>query len=183
MSSLEQLPDRYQEFYKLDLKNNKKEALIVNSLGILIMIFMFLIGIMYVPFDLYLYEWVFMLIGSVFYIITHELIHGICMKFYKAKKVNYGFTGAYAYAGSDCYFFKKPYIVIALAPVVVWGIILFILMFLIDFSFFWIIYLIQIVNISGASGDFYVTYKFSKFPKDILVKDNGISMIVYSYEK
>ena len=114
---------------------------------------------------------VFMIVGLILYMVLHELVHGICMKYFGTPKVNYGFAGLYAYAGSNAYFTKKPYIIIALAPVVVWGIVLLVINLFVDASWFWCVYFIQICNISGAVGDIYVTYKFSKMPKDILVQD------------
>ena len=62
--------------------------------------------------------------GMVLYIFLHEFVHGIFIKRYSGKKADYGFTGMYAYAGSKPYFNKKSYLVIALAPVVLWGIVL-----------------------------------------------------------
>ena len=38
----------------------------------------------------------------------------------------------------------------------------------------------QIVNISGAMGDFFVTVRFSALPAHILVFDRGVGMTVYS---
>ena len=46
---------------------------------------------------------------------------------------------------------------------------------------FWGIYFIQIANLSGAAGDLYVTYLFSRLPSDILVQDVGVSMVVYHH--
>jgi hypothetical protein len=86
----------------------------------------------------------------------------------------------YAYAGSEAYFNKKSYIIIALAPVVIWGAVLGVLCAVLPQSWFWVVYLIQIGNISGAAGDFYVTFKFLKLPKDILVNDTGVAMTVYT---
>ncbi len=88
----------------------------------------------------------------------------------------------YAFAGSDDFYDKRSYISIALVPVVVLGIILVIVNAFVTEEWFWTIYIIQILNISGASGDFYVTYKFIGFPKDILVNDCGVEMRVYSAE-
>ena len=104
------------------------------------------------------------------------------MKICGTDKVKYGFTGIYAFAGSDDYYTKKSYIFIALAPVVVWGVILAVINAFVSETWFWIVYIIQISNISGAAGDLYVTVKFLKFPDDILVHDNGVSMEVFSKE-
>ena len=42
------------------------------------------------------------------------------------------------------------------------------------------VYLIQIGNIAGAAGDFYVVWRFAAMPPDILVRDAGVDMTVYS---
>lgn len=88
----------------------------------------------------------------VLYLVLHELVHGICMRAFSGVRPHYGFTGLYAYAGSSAYFGKKPYIVIALAPIVVWGAVLAILNLLVPASWFWPVYFIQIINVSGAAG-------------------------------
>lgn len=56
--------------------------------------------------------------GLLAYIALHELTHGVVMKACGAS-VRYGYKVAYAYAGSDAYFTRPAYVVIALAPVVV----------------------------------------------------------------
>jgi hypothetical protein len=120
------------------------------------------------------------MLGYIAYIVLHELVHGIFMKHFSGVKPKYGFTLMYAYAGSEAYFNKKSYIIIALAPVVIWGAVLGVLCAVLPQSWFWVVYLIQIGNISGAAGDFYVTFKFLKLPKDILVNDTGVAMTVYT---
>jgi hypothetical protein len=42
---------------------------------------------------------------------------------------------------------------------------------------------LQTINISGAAGDLFVTFKMFGYPKDILVTDTGLSMTVYSRSK
>ena len=101
------------------------------------------------------------------------------MKGFGAKKVKFGFTGLYAYAGSNDYFYKKPYITIALAPVVFWGLVLLVLNCLADKFWFWNIYFIQVGNLAGAAGDIYVTCKLLKMPSNILIRDTGVAMEVY----
>ena len=88
----------------------------------------------------------------------------------------------YAFAGSNDYYDKRSYIVIALAPIVVWGVVLLVLNLLVPVQWFWIVYWVQVSNISGAAGDLYVTYRFSRLPQDILVQDYGVGMTVYSAE-
>lgn len=184
------LPVGYREIYSVNLQKDKKAALFVNIAALILMVIFVIIGILIVPIS-YTFDndgsivtvWlktIAVLAGMIVYFILHELVHGITMKHYGAKKVKYGFTGLYAFAGCEEYFSKKPYIVIALAPIVVWGVVLAAICCFVPKSWFWVVYFIQIMNLSGAAGDLYVTCKFSKFPKDILIKDTGVEMKVYS---
>jgi len=116
------------------------------------------------------------------YMVLHELVHGIAMKMCGTKKVKYGFTGLYAFAGSEDYYDKKSYIFIALAPVVLWGVVLAVINPFVSAEWFWVVYMIQIMNLSGAAGDFLVTVKFSRLPADVLIQDYGVGMKVYSQE-
>ena len=187
MKSFEQLPEGYREIASVDLQKNKKLALLVNLMGLGIMI---LVGVpmhFVVPVSTLLgldnTVRTVALIGSVIlYVILHELIHGAAMKICGTKKVRYGFTGIYAYAGSKDYYDKSAYIFIALAPIVFWGVVLAAINVLVPIEWFWIVYVVQVFNLSGAAGDLYVTVRFSKMPRDILVSDHGVGMRVYAKE-
>lgn len=190
MKSFQSLPEGYKEIYSIDLQKNKKMSLIVNILSLLIAAVITVPMIFVVPISTlfnmddgygpYLIRFGAILALIVLYMVLHEIVHGIAMKMCGTKKVKYGFTGLYAFAGSDDYYDKKSYIFIALAPIVVWGIILGIINLFVPTEWFWVIYLIQITNISGAAGDLFVTVKFSRLPKDILIKDYGVGMHVFS---
>lgn len=190
MNCLTELPYGYREIFSVNLQKNKKSALLVTGIDLGIALILFVVGNCIVPigalFDFsqglgaYIARFVVMLVGVIAYIFLHELVHGITMKHFGAQKIKYGFTGLYAFAGCEDYFRKKPYIIIALAPVVVWGVVLLIINCFVPEPWFWVVYFIQLNNISGAAGDIYVTYKFSKMPKDILIKDVGVSMTIYS---
>ena len=182
MKAKQTLPYGYQEIFSLDLQNGKKAPMFVNMIALSIAVIMFVPMNFFMPLTRYLFFDMTkgFILASLSYIILHELVHGMTMKYFGCQKVKYGFIGLYAYAGSEDFFDKKSYIVIALAPVVLWGIVLLIINLLVSDEWIWIVYLIQITNISGAAGDFYVTAKFLKMPEDILVKDRGVSMTVYA---
>ena len=194
MKSLNNLPENYREYYSVDMQNDKKMMFRINLIAILIGVAMVLaVGFFIPPSTLtggaepsserlinICIKLVTLAVLSIAYIILHESVHGIAMKICGTKKVKYGFTGMYAFAGSDDYYDKIAYIFIALAPVILWGVVLAVICVFVPRSWFWVVYLIQIQNISGAAGDFFVTFKFSRFPKDILVRDSGTSMKVYA---
>ena len=118
-------------------------------------------------------------VAILLYITLHELTHGAVMKACGAS-VRYGFRAAYAYAGSDAYFTRRAYIVIALAPVVLWGVLLGVLCAVLPAEWFWTVHLIQIVNLSGAAGDLYCAWRTLRSPRDTLVRDTGTAMTFYT---
>ncbi len=192
MKAVSELPKGYKEFFSVNLQKDKKIAIIINATAIIIGVLMAVPMNFYIPittlFDFsqgmknYFAKFIVLIVSVIAYLILHEAVHGVAMKICGTKKVKYGFTGLYAYAGSDDFYDKKSYIFIALAPVVLWGIVLAVINCLVSENWFWVVYFIQIYNISGATGDIYVTAKFSKMPDDILVKDSGVGMTVYSAE-
>ena len=190
MKAVEKLPEDYRPCLTVDLQNDKKLALLVNAMALVIALVLGVPMHFFVPIttlldmgqgmSVYMLRIGALLVGMLAYLVLHELVHGITMKLVGTKKVRYGYTGLYAFAGSDDYYDKASYITIALAPVVLWGIVLFVLNLLVDRNWFWVVYFIQLMNLSGAAGDYYVTAKFMRLPKSILVRDVGVSMTVYA---
>ena len=193
METVQQLPWEYDQIAVIDLQKNKKEALAVNILSSVIAIVMYLIRDRIEPFLIWLGKaamedrliagGIALIVCTVLYVILHEFTHGLAMKCFKGKEVRYGFTGMYAYAGSSRdYFPKGKYICIALAPVVIWGIIFAVLQALLP-QWSWVIWFLQIMNVGGAAGDLYVVYRVSGMPDTILVMDTGVNMTVYDKVK
>ena len=187
-----ELPEGYSEIKRVDLQKDIKLAVIINAAAVVIMILLFFIGTFFVPFSfeissdnlvLFLLKMLGTVLSMFLYLVAHELVHGIFIKKYSGKRAKYGFTGLYAYAGSDAYFDKRQYIVIALAPVVVFGIAFLVLNIFLPASWFWYIYLLQMINLSGAAGDIYITFLMSRLPEDVLTTDEGVAMIIYSKTK
>ncbi|MBR4797844.1 MAG: DUF3267 domain-containing protein [Oscillospiraceae bacterium] len=189
METVQVLPENYKEVCSIDLQKNKKEALIVNGIGGAVSLVMYIIMETRMPFMAWIYEkadkeqllpaLTALILGTVIYVILHEFTHGVTMKAAGGKQVKYGFTGMYAFAGSSKdYFPKRQYICIALAPVVLWRIILAVLQIFLH-GWEWVVWFLQIMNIGGASGDIYVTARVAAMPKTILVMDTGVNMTVY----
>ncbi len=180
------LPQGYTFFDKIDLKNNKKQFWTVQGICLAIIAVMFGIGwLIESPLKIEnntesIIGLVVLTVGFVLYIFAHEAVHGLFMYAFCKTKIKYGFVGWAAYAGSSAYYDKKHYIIIALAPVVVWGVVFAVLnIFFHSGIWFWVIWFLQICNISGAAGDFFCVYKTARYPKDILVNDTGMEMQIF----
>ena len=189
--TVQELPEQYGEILHLDLQQDKKTALRVNGLGLaLSLIFGFLFHLM-VPitafFDsrsgltAYFVRLLVLMAAYAAYIVLHELTHAAAMRGFGGGKVRFGFTGMYAYAGSETdYFDRFAYRIIALAPLVVWGVVFSVLMALVPRDWFWTAAFLQLGNISGAAGDLYVAWRLQTVPRDTFTRDTGLAMWMYS---
>ena len=190
MKGYENLPADYVPLLSIDLQKQKKTAVLVYAISGVIAVALVLLGIFAVPeaklfdfsagYGVYFLRLLVLVAGLFAYIVLHELVHGIFMRLFSKMRVKYGFTALYAYAGSDAYFDKSSYIIIALAPVAVWGAVLALVCALVPPLWFWPLYIIQINNFAGAAGDFYVTARFARLPREILVRDTGTAMTVFA---
>ena len=190
MKGYESLPADYVPLFSIDLQKQKKLAVLVYVIAGVIAVALVVLGIFAVPeakvfdfsagYGVYFLRLLVLVAGLFAYIVLHELVHGIFMRLFSRQRVKYGFTALYAYAGSDAYFDKSSYIIIALAPVIVWGAVLAVICALLPPLWFWPVYIIQINNFAGAAGDFYVTARFLLLPRNILVRDTGVSMTVFA---
>ena len=193
MKAVVELPEEYEETLKIDLQKNKKLMLLINGLAIAIALVMAAAWFaVYAAREIPLFDnsivisipqLVVALVGMVVYVILHELVHGFFFARYGQSKPRYGFTGLYAFAASDDYFGKAQYLIIGLAPVIIWGVVLLVMQLLVPSQWSWVVYFIQIMNISGAAGDFYVTVKLLKMRDAILIRDWGTSMSIYAPKK
>ena len=125
----ESLPTGYREALSIHLQQDKRLAKGINgfalAIGLVLGIGMHLLIPIQTLFDVseglprYILSFSVLLVGSLAYIFLHEAVHGITMRYFGAKRVKYGWTGLYAYAGSDEYFDHMSYLTVALAPVIV----------------------------------------------------------------
>lgn len=194
MKAFQEIPDTYHECGRIDLQNDKRTMLFVNIAGLVVMILMAFGMTFFRPigalFDMsqgigvYILRFSVLIVGYILYIILHELTHAAVMRLAGGKDVQFGFTGMYAYAGSDTdYFDKSSYLCIALAPLVLWFFLFLFLGSVMPPDWFWVVYLLQIGNVAGSVGDLYVTGRVLRMPDDLLVMDTGVQMTMLTKEE
>lgn len=176
------LPSGYRRKLRIDLQNDKKRLIGVNVVAMMIMAVLIVAGLLLRRrFEASIPALLASVVSIFLYMVGHEAVHGICIRYYSGKWGNFGFKGAYAFAGSQAYFAKTPYAVIALAPVVFFGV-LFALVGALWPALFWPAYILQVVNLSGAAGDYYVCTLLLGMPRETLVRDEGTAMDFYVKE-
>jgi len=105
------------------------------------------------------------------------------MRIFCDAPVRFGLTGLFAYAGSQGYFCLRDYRIIALAPVVLWGLALLVLQLLVPESWRSVVYVIQAVNVSGSVGDLYLLIRLRNSPSEALVQDTGVGITTFMPEE
>ena len=179
----------YKECTRIDLVKNKKEALLVNIYGIIIMVVMavfipLLIMGGIIEFNLettFPLFFIVLLISLILYIPLHEIVHGIVLKKYTDEKLSFGWKLVYAYCGSkEAVVDRKEYYAVALAPLLVFSVV-FISLMVLNPSLSLVWYVMEIMNVSGSVGDIYVSIKLKKEKsRDILITDSGTDMSFWS---
>lgn len=179
----------YKECTKIDLVKNKKEALLVNIYGIIIVVVMavfipLLIMGGIIEFNLettFPLFFIVLLISLILYIPLHEIVHGIVLKKYTDEKLSFGWKLVYAYCGSkEAVVDRKEYYAVALAPLLVFSVV-FISLMVLNPSLSLVWYVMEIMNVSGSVGDIYVSIKLRKEKsRDILITDSGTDMSFWS---
>ena len=184
-----ELPEGYRQYLDLRLAEDRKQLKLLLILQLLATGLTIASGLLICPlhyaFDMPPMKTAaamgFMSVGLIVYIIAHEWVHGMAIRFITGRQADFGIElkKGMAYASSDAWFGRAPYIVIALAPVIFWGLVLGVMLYEAPNEWFWYIYVIQIMNISGSVGDFYVTWLTLRAPKETIVRDYGTSMMFY----
>lgn len=176
-------PKGYRQIAVMDFVRNRRQLLTVNLSALAVVAAMVGIGLALVPFAptwamlrANVWPWLALAAMYVAYISLHELTHGVLMHLLSGVRPRYGFQLCYAYAGSNVYFDRRSHNLIALAPLVLWGAVLFALERTLPEGWFWLLYLIQISNVSGSAGDVYCVLALRRYPKDILIQDTGTRM-------
>lgn len=186
-----QLPQGYFCIREIDFRKNLKITFLVNLFSIIVGLVLFLLMNYFISYEKYYSfitdkKWiiirkVILILSLLSYLVLHEYIHGLAMKFFGAKTIHYGFTGLYAYTSCKDYILKKAYYVVSLAPLFLWGVVFLIgCLMSKQLWLFLLFYWLQLANVAGSIGDVYIALLLRKYPKDILINDEGTKMCFYT---
>ena len=116
-------------------------------------------------------------LASFGFVVIHELIHIVFMSTFAKGKIKVSFKFPTIAVGSDAYFSKAQYIIIALAPVALLGIAMILCLALTPHKLLFAI--LTILNFASASGDYVLTFCASKQAKGAYFQDNSKETCVF----
>lgn len=182
------LPEGYILLRSINPQKDRRLAHLVNGLSLAIAVGMVAAALPFVPFSTFLsihapslfdvLRPLLLLPALLLYSAAHELIRRHYLKRYGKMKPN-TVKGRFFCMGSNACFDRRSYLIISLAPVILLGALLMILNFALPVSCFWFVYFVQVLNLSGAAGDFYVSVYLSHLPRTVLTRDCGASTEIY----
>lgn len=182
------LPKGYRYAGTMDFTRNRAQIMAVLKIAIALTAIPLVIGLIvalprpsFAGFVDTWYLWAAMIAMLIAYIPLHELTHGVAMYAMSGVKPTFGIRLPYAYAGSTAWFDRKSHVVTALAPLVVWGVILQILIAVLPDRWFWPLWAVQISNLSGSSGDIYCAWALLRMDGQLLIQDTGTRMRIMRY--
>lgn len=128
------------------------------------------------------YLWLAILVcAMLLYATLHELTHGLMLRALTGQ-VDFARKGLRLYAGSQAYLCSRDYLLSLLTPAVFWGILLGIACCFAPGVWFWLFYALEIMNLGGSVGDFYLAAQCRRLPKTALYQNFGMSVYVYTEE-
>jgi hypothetical protein len=122
------------------------------------------------------------LAASVLIIPLHELVHGLLFWVFTRRRPLFGLRlpfYAFAAAPVDVYLPRNPYLVVALAPLVLLNLLGLLLLPIMPLSLVPTLVLFMLLNTVGAVGDLLVTGWLLHYPARVVVQDVGDTMTVY----
>lgn len=170
-------PARYRLHTAVDLKRDPKIAAAIRSVVVLVAI-----GAVGLAFALDLptggswSTWTTVaatVTACLVYMAVHELTHGAVLRVITGARPRFALRFPYLVTGSRAYLGRRAGIVVALAPGVVWGAVLVVLLVTLPPPFFLTVYIVTALNFASSAGDYLQAYAFSRLPGTALIQDDG----------
>ena len=178
-----ELPSTYREHRTVDLKKDKKFAVAVQ--GLFVLVALVAVGaalLLELPLET---SWSPILTISVtlfaclLYMAVHEATHGVVLQILTKVKPSYGVRFPFLTTGNHAYLTRRSAVVVALAPVVIWGIVLVAALLTLPQDYLRTAYILLALNFAGSSGDCVEAYVVSRQQPDALVQDDGNKVHVF----
>jgi hypothetical protein len=183
-TSTQTLPDGYAQSGEVNLKKDKRLAILLNLVALIVTALIFyllpIFGTMLrsdtsnISVNISAGP-IMLLIGlTVSILIVHELIHGFFFWVFSRSRPVFALRPLYAYAGApDWYFPKRQFAIIVLGPLVIIGALGLLLMLLVPFSWLLTVAFLVALNTGGAIGDIYVFIRLLKSSPTSFTNDTG----------
>jgi hypothetical protein len=191
-TSTKMLPEGYTQSVEINLKKNKRLAIILNIVAFVATLFSFYLlasfaalvrpGIMNLSGSITAGGMLILVVWMVLIMIFHELIHGFFFWVFTRSRPVFAVRLFYAYAGAPAWYIPtRQYAFVAVGPLVIIGAVGMLLMLLAPESWVLIIAFLVALNTGGAIGDIFVFTRLFKLSPTSLANDTGDVVTFYEH--
>lgn len=113
------------------------------------------------------------------YMVVHELTHAGLLRLFSAMRPTIALRFPYLIVGGRTYLNRRSFLLVDLAPVILWGLVLVTLLVTLPEQFFLSVYIVTILNFAGSAGDYFQAYAIAQLPPTALIQDDGRVTTVY----
>lgn len=125
--------------------------------------------------------WVLLLaVCALAFLALHELTHGLLMRLFSGVRPYHGRKGLLLFTACEAYFCRRDYLIIMLAPVLLFSLVFALLTVFLKNEWFWLVMALQLFNLGGSVGDFYIAARTLRQPNSALFLSVGASVTVYT---
>jgi hypothetical protein len=161
----------------LDLKEDKQAALVVQLLFVVIA---GAFGAAALLLDLRLASgwetWltvVVTMVACLVYMWAHEATHGVLLTAFSGHRSRYALRLPYLTTGNDAFVGRGVFLIVALGPLVLWGVLLLGLFFVVPADTRLTVYILSALNVAGSAGDLFQAWWVTRLPAGAKLRDNG----------
>lgn len=178
-----ELPVTYRRHLTVDLKKDKKLALAVQgifvSIGLVAGGAALLLGL---PLNT---DWapvvtIFITLAAcLVYMAVHEATHGVTLQLLTKVSPSYKLRFPFLTTGNRAYLTRRSAVIVALAPAVLWGIVLLAALLTLPDDYRLTAYIVLALNFAGSAGDIVEVHVVSRLRPEALVQDDGKKVHVF----
>ncbi|BEH01466.1 hypothetical protein brsh051_07470 [Brooklawnia propionicigenes] len=178
-----ELPVTYTEHLTVDLKKDKKLTFVVQGIFVLVALIAVAAGLLLrLPLETGWSPVVTIpvtLAACLVYMALHEATHGITLQLLTKVRPSYKVRFPFLTTGNRAYLTRRTAVIVALAPVVFWGIVLLASLLTLPDDYRMTAYIVLALNFAGSAGDFVEVFLVSKQPRAALIQDDGNKLHVF----
>lgn len=111
--------------------------------------------------------------ACVTYMVAHELTHGVVLWALTRVRPTFGVRLPYLVTGSPAYLTRTSALAVALAPAVLWGGVLVLMLLVVPDPVFLTVYVVTALHAASCAGDLVYAVVLARLPGPVLVQDSG----------
>lgn len=167
----------------LDLKEDRRAAVTIQvGFAAVVGVMVALAVLLDLPLDSSWSGWVVAgvtVAACLLFMVLHELTHGLVLWVLTRVPPTYAVRLPYLVTGSQALLRRREAVAVALAPLLLWGAVLLVLLSVVPADLFLTVYVLLALNVAAASGDVLQAWVFGRLPQGALVRDDGRQTTVY----